>query len=204
MRPATREITAQEKERFIALLAPSRHRLVHFARMMTQDYEDARDLVGETILQALEGFDRIRDEQAFVGYLFTIATRLHRRRRWRGRLFGALDERQAASVADSAPPPDVAADALLLYRALGCLPEKQRETLVLFELTGLSLKEVQEIQGGSLSGVKLRLHRGRRRLAELLGVPETTEPASHRGRERGGASDTDHQSFQLATRSTNA
>ncbi|HVK38164.1 MAG TPA: RNA polymerase sigma factor [Candidatus Kapabacteria bacterium] len=199
-----REISADEKERFVALLAPARHRLMHFARMMTQDYEEARDLVGETILQALEGFDRLRDDGAFVGYLFTIATRLHRRRRWRAKLFGAFDESTAASIADSAPPPDVAADAEALYRALGMLPERQRETLVLFELTGLSLKEIQAIQGGSLSGVKLRLHRGRKRLAVLLGVPDSSERFDEPGFPPTADQGTDHTMFLLARRPTNA
>jgi DNA-directed RNA polymerase specialized sigma24 family protein len=40
-----------------------------------------------------------------------------------------------------------------LYRAMKRLPEKQREAVSLYEISGFSLAEVQQIQGGSLSGV---------------------------------------------------
>ncbi len=51
---------------------------------------------------------------------------------------------------------------------MASLPEKQREALALFEISGLSIEEVREIQGGSLSAVKMRLVRGREQLALLL------------------------------------
>ncbi len=55
-----------------------------------------------------------------------------------------------------------------LYEALQELPEKQRETVVLFEISGLSLNEIQEIQGDSLSAVKSRLVRAREKLSQIL------------------------------------
>jgi RNA polymerase sigma-70 factor (ECF subfamily) len=56
----------------------------------------------------------------------------------------------------------------VLDRALARLPEKQREAVILFEISGFSLAEIREIQGGSLSGVKSRIVRGRDNLANLL------------------------------------
>ena len=68
-------------------------------------------------------------------------------------------------------------EVVLLYRALDELSASQREAVVLFEISGLSLEEVREIQGGSLSGVKSRISRGRQRLAELLGATDTRTTA---------------------------
>jgi hypothetical protein len=45
-----------------------------------------------------------------------------------------------------------------------------RETVVLFEVSDFTLEEIHKVQGGSLSGVKLRLKRGRELLAKTLGV----------------------------------
>ncbi|HHZ65615.1 MAG TPA: hypothetical protein EYN51_09010 [Flavobacteriales bacterium] len=56
----------------------------------------------------------------------------------------------------------------LLYEKMDLLPTKQKEALILFEISGFALKEIQEIQGDSLSAVKLRLSRGREKLKELL------------------------------------
>ncbi|MGE3802814.1 MAG: RNA polymerase sigma factor [Candidatus Kapaibacterium sp.] len=155
---------------------PIRHRLVQFSRALTDDEEEARDLVGDVVLVALQAFPKLQDEEAFLSWLFTIATRLQRRRRSRGRRFQRYD---TTVHPDTLPTPaydqEVRADIEALRRAIAQLPEKQKEVVVLFEISGLSLQEICEIQGGSLSGVKMRLVRGRKRLAELLGVEVNRE-----------------------------
>jgi RNA polymerase sigma-70 factor (ECF subfamily) len=169
-------VSEDRRERFLGLLLPLRHQLAQFARAMVGgDRDEADDLVGDTILAAFERFDHIRGHEAFLSYLFTIALRIHKRRRWRQRLFGAYDEERAARIRDDGSSPESSADIVLLHRALSRLPERQREAVVLFEITGLSLEEIREIQGGSLSGVKSRVSRGRQELARLLGA--TDRPA---------------------------
>jgi RNA polymerase sigma-70 factor, ECF subfamily len=162
----------ERQERFLSLLLPVRNRLVHFARAVTRNRDEANDLVSDTILAALERFEHIRGPEAFLSYLFTIAVRIHRRKRWRGRLFGSYNEEQAASIPDRGTSPDRSADVAMLHRALARLPERQREALVLFEISDLSLEEIRVIQGGSLSGVKSRIVRARQKLAELLDAPD--------------------------------
>ena len=157
--PVQRFDHKDRQERFLALLLPVRNRLVHFARAMTRHREEADDLVGDTILAALERFDQIRGHEAFLSYLFTIAVRIHRRRRWRGRLFGSYNEEQAATIPDRGSSPDRAADVAMLHKALAKLPERQREALVLFEISDLTLEEIRVVQGGSLSGGKARIVR---------------------------------------------
>ena len=61
-------------------------------------------------------------------------------------------------------PPDLSPDVDLLYDYLDRLPHKYREAFLLFEFSGFSLKEIQKLQGGSLSGVKSRLTRAREQL----------------------------------------
>jgi RNA polymerase sigma-70 factor (ECF subfamily) len=166
----------EQMETFVALLLPVRDRLVHFARAMTRNPDEAHDLVSDTILVALEGFVKLRSHQAFLGYLFTIATRLHRRKRRRARLFAPWVEDQAETIPDGSISPEASADAVLLYEALAQLPHQQREAVALFEISDLSLAEIRDIQGGSISAVKMRIARGRRRLATILGVPERGLP----------------------------
>ncbi len=157
-----------QQERFLALLLPVRHRLVHFARILTQDHDEAKDLVSDTILAALERFETLKNEKAFLSYLMTIATRIHKRRQWRQRLFTPLKGEATDVRQDGHEVFEASIDAKVLYKAMGELPEKQREAIALFEITGLSLEEVREIQGGSLSAVKMRLVRGREKLKEIL------------------------------------
>jgi RNA polymerase sigma-70 factor (ECF subfamily) len=148
--------------------------LTRFARAMNKNREDARDLVSETILIAYENFHKVNSRQAFLSYLFTIASRLHKRRRWRLRFFGEYDEDKATQIISDVSAPDLGVDVELLYTAIDKLPTKMKESLVLFEISGLSLEEIREIQGGTLSGVKSRIARGREKLKEIL----VTEPVS--------------------------
>ena len=154
------------------LFLPVRDRLNRFARAMARTAEDADDLVSETVLIAFEGFDTIRDPQAFLSFLLTIAVRRHRSTIGRRKFFGEYDEGAAGRIPHPGPSPDAAAESAMLHAALGRLSGPQREAVVLFELAGLSLEDVREVQGGSLSGVKSRIVRGRRRLAELLGASD--------------------------------
>src|SRR5687768_14581158 len=121
-----RIISQEEKERFMQLLSPLRHRLMHFARVMTGDYEDAQDLVSDTVLTALEQFDRIRDTTAFLGYLFTIATRIHNRKRWRSRIFSRFEEQAEYEIPGKSTPTDIPVDITIIYEAMALLPAKQR------------------------------------------------------------------------------
>jgi len=65
------------------------------------------------------------------------------------------------------------AEIYFLYKALAMLPEEQRECLVLFEITGFSIKEIMVIQNSSESAIKQRLKRGRAKLLELLTFEST-------------------------------
>lgn len=134
--------------------------------------------MSETVLQAYQSIHKLRDEQAFVSFLFTIAHRLVKRHRWRRTFFGQYDEQAANEIPHTDAQPDVQMDIVLLRQALQRLPERTREAVVLFDILGLSLEEIKVIQGGTLSGVKSRLVRGRRSLASMLGVDQPQdEPA---------------------------
>ncbi len=170
--------TSRRKVRFLRLLDPVYDGLCRFARAMTHDREEARDLVADTLLVAWEGFDRLRDDVAFPSWLFTIARRSMHRGRRRMERFTRFDRELAEQIPDPGATHDTSSDVERLYQALGRLPEGQREALVLFEISGFSIEEIRLLQGGTLSGVKARLRRGRARLARLLGVEDddTTEP----------------------------
>jgi RNA polymerase sigma-70 factor (ECF subfamily) len=161
----------EEQRRFLELLEPIRPGLARYCRAITTDRETARDLASETILIAYEHFATMSgDEKSFSSYLFTTATRLHKRWRWRAKRKAAYDAIRAAEIIDPNPAPDSGADIELLYAALKRLPIMQREAVVMFEISGLTLEEIRQIQGGSLSGVKSRIARGREKLAKLLGA----------------------------------
>lgn len=158
----------EKQKEFLEILNPIRQKLSNYARALTRNTEDARDLASETIMCAYENFENLKDINAFAPYVFKIASRIFKRNIWRRRFWGYFDSTQAENIIDNNSNPDTLIDIKILYEYLAKLPEKQKEALVLFEITGLSLEEITEVQGGTISGVKSRLKRGRETLKALL------------------------------------
>ncbi len=162
-------MTQNEKQKaFLELFKPVEQNLYRYARAMADSYEESKDLAADTLLAAYEGFESLKYKDAFLSYLFTIASRIAKKKRWRKKFFGVYNEIEANQIPDHSQNSDRNIDIELLYKAMGQLPAKQKEALVLFEISGFSLKEIQEMQGSSLSAVKSRISRGRQKLAQLL------------------------------------
>lgn len=157
--------------RFEAVVMPHLADLQRFVQAMTRDVEQTNDLVSETLFLAYKHFDTLREAQAAKSWLFTIARREFYEQVRKRKSLQPLDDADIEGLwEDSEPLPDARADVHFLHLALERLPEKQREALLLFDVFGFSLADVQEVQGDSLSAVKQRLKRGRERLAQLLGA----------------------------------
>ena len=139
---------------------------------------DFRDFINETLLLAYRKFDQLRSAEAFLGWLFGIAVRvLANQHRKKNEV--VLADEVALQHVQSHHATDADAEVYLLHQALARLPEAQKEAIILFELTGFSIKEIAAMQNASESAVKQRLKRGRERLKTLL----TTNESPKNGKE---------------------
>ena len=134
------------------------------------DVQVAEDLMSDTILQALQRFDSLQHKEALLSFCFTIASRCYKAQFVRRKYWGLYEQEVVERISSHDATPDVSTDAILLYEALDKLPLRIREAVVLFEISDLSLESVRAIQGGTISGVKSRVTRGRVMLARLLGA----------------------------------
>jgi RNA polymerase sigma-70 factor, ECF subfamily len=57
-----------------------------------------------------------------------------------------------------------------LKRAIDCLPELQRDTIILYAEENLSLAEIAEVMNTELGTVKSRLHYARKLLRQMLPI----------------------------------
>lgn len=135
---------------------------------------EADDLTQETFLrisQALEGF---RGDSALSTWVYRIATNVGLDR-LRSRSFQA-GARQAApqvlTLLGTAPAveQEIARDEMgqCIRGFIDVLPEDYRAVLVLSELAELPDRQIAEVLGLTLETVKIRLHRARARLKEIL------------------------------------
>ena len=161
------------------LYTPCHQAFTGYCRGLTSNREDARDLAGEAVLIVFENLEKLRKKDSFKAYLFGVARRLRLHQYRRNKFRGDYSEKVAEMLPDRGSSPDTGPDVEVLYCLLGKLPPKQRESIVLFELSGFSLEEIRELQGGTLSGVKSRLKRGREQLRVWLQDPLVEIAGAH-------------------------
>ncbi len=163
----------KKQEEFMALYEPCREGLVRFAKAMARNNDEAMDLVQEATLKAFDSFHTLKNPVAFKSWMFTIASRIYKRTNWRKRIFSVFSsdeesDRVFENLTSAESSPDSGYDVQVLYQALDKIPEKQKEAVILYEINGLSMEDIREIQGGSLPGVKSRVQRGRKALEKIL------------------------------------
>ncbi|HXY95320.1 MAG TPA: sigma-70 family RNA polymerase sigma factor [Acidimicrobiia bacterium] len=145
------------------------------ALRLTADEEDARDVVQESYLRAWKGLPSFRGDAQFTTWMYRITantayTIVKRRRRHRVESLDSMLEEPVELRPDAQPEDSAESAALLdsLSRALDELPPKLRVLVVLKDVYGLTHEEIAEELGISVPAAKVRLHRGRKRLRDLL------------------------------------
>ncbi len=145
------------------------------ALRLTANEEDARDVVQEAYLKAWRGLPDFRGDAQFTTWMYRITansayTLVKKRRRHRAEPLDAMLD-DPIELHPDLQPEGAAESALLLDElsiALEELSPKLRTLVVLKDVYGLSHEEIAEELGISVAAAKVRLHRGRRKLRDLL------------------------------------
>jgi RNA polymerase sigma-70 factor, ECF subfamily len=144
------------------------------ALRLVGDRQDAEDVTQEAYLRVYRGLAGFRGDARFETWLYRIVANAainHLQRRGRfGELLAEPEEEPAspAPSGDARSPTDAVLDREALSAALASLPPAVRTMVVLKDVYGLPAKEIAEEFGLSEGAVKVRLHRARRRLKDLL------------------------------------
>jgi RNA polymerase sigma-70 factor, ECF subfamily len=144
-------------------------RLFRFAYRLLRDRAEAEDAVQETFLRAYRALPAYRPDGFFSSWVYRIALNECRRRIRSRRTTVGLE---FAATAASGPDPQSAVLTNernhLLRQAVDSLPEHYRLVMVLFYFEELSVDQIARTLEISVSAVKVRLHRGRERLATRM------------------------------------
>ena len=158
----------KKQQEFLDLYEPIHDRFERFCRARVYGDMEFRDLINETLLVAFENFDNLRSKDAFLSYLFSVSVRILSNYNRKKKENNLTDENRIRWVKDENSNTHMDSEIYFLYEALAKLNEDQRESIILFEISGFSIKEIAKIQGASESAVKQRLKRGRERLKEIM------------------------------------
>ena len=155
---------------FEDLALPLFDQLYNFAHWLTQDRDEAEDLVQETYVKALRGFSSFQTGTNFRAWMYRILRNSFLSSRSGLKATVSFDEEEHL-VNAAADPEGVLlsrADRDVVRRALEELPVHHREVLLLCEVEEMSYQEISEALAIPAGTVMSRLSRARRALRERL------------------------------------
>jgi RNA polymerase sigma-70 factor, ECF subfamily len=150
-------------------LKPSLARLWRYALVLSRARDVADDLVQATCLRAIERADQFVPGTRVDRWLFAILRSiwLNEIRSRRIRQGGGFVDAEDALTTDGAREIEMNITASAVLRAMGRLPDAQRETLLLVYAEGYSYAEAAATLGVPIGTIMSRLAAGRAALARL-------------------------------------
>jgi RNA polymerase sigma-70 factor, ECF subfamily len=164
-----------DAQSFETLAMPMLASLYNFARWLTQNTEEAEDLVQETYLKALKGFASFQQGTNFRAWMYRILrnTFLTSRTGLSVKMTVPLDlEEASAALPVTSDTPEsmllARSDEQVVQEALERLPVPFREVILLCDMEEMSYQEIAETLGIPIGTVMSRLSRARRSMREIL------------------------------------
>jgi len=169
---------------FEELLFRYENPILTFCYTFVRNRETAEDIAQETFLRVYRNAARYQPVAKFTTWIYKIAANLCLNELKKGQLRNcrSLDEpagrnpdgtRIIEHIADQKhgrPSTEAEKHEVqeLIERALAYLPDDQRTTLVMVEYHHMLYEEIAEIEGLTVSGIKMRVKRARESLREAL------------------------------------
>ncbi|MDO3410063.1 sigma-70 family RNA polymerase sigma factor [Saccharibacillus sp. CPCC 101409] len=167
-----KDVVAMSAEAFVPVMEQYGEDVWNYLYMLTRSRELADDLAQETFIRAYRHLHSYRGEAAVKTWLLRIA-----RNRWYSyrrlafvRRVTLTDRLPETNASDSAEEEFLRAELTSeVWRTVLELPVKYREILMLRAHYEMSMEELAEALGITVSAAKSRLQRARRKAAELWG-----------------------------------
>lgn len=141
-------------------------------RMLGGDADAASDAFQEVFIKVYEKGDTFRDGTNVMGWLYMIARNtclnVHRAKKPND----TIENHQSLMSSDRTLAPEFGQEQSflreMLEKAIASLPEEFREPFILREFDGFSYSEIAEMTGTTLAITKVRIHRAKQKMREIL------------------------------------
>lgn len=173
---STSPARAEDLDRFHRDVLPLSPKLYATAVRMTRNGSDAEDLVQETLTKAYLNFGHFKEGTNLKAWLFRILMNnffdyYRGRQRDQQRVIAGRLEHEHRARLEARSAEAEALDRMPdrhVTQALRTLPPTMGRAVYLADVEGYPYKEIADMMGTPIGTVMSRLHRGRRRLRELL------------------------------------
>lgn len=163
---------AGDRSAFALLVERHRAGVIRLLRAMFANFAGIEDLVQESFLRAYLDLDRLREPSRFGAWVRAIAVNLARMELRSGRLTPvSLETLRSDATRAQRSLESLTERRELVARiraAIAALPPAEREAIVQVYLNDLSHKAAAEELNTTVGAIKVRVHRGRRRLYQSL------------------------------------
>lgn len=168
--------------RTYAILVDKYERKVfNYVNYLTGNKEDAEELTQDTFAKAYQSLAQFRGEAAFSTWLLRIAhfkclTRF-RKKNYPHVAIESAYKLESNNASDPSSDLQFTDKSRVLKIAMDKLSADERSVITLFYYQDLSIKEIVEVTQLKESNVKIHLHRGRKKLFDILtkmGIKEFT------------------------------
>jgi RNA polymerase sigma-70 factor, ECF subfamily len=163
----------EERRQFEEIFLPFLDAAYNLARWIVQHDQDAQDVVQEAYLRAFKGFHAFRGGNGRAWLLTIVRNTAYtwiNKHAADEKLVPYEEEKHAEIISFDQPTKEIVSEKRKEYlqNALLRIPPEYRETIILYELEGLSYKELALALGIPIGTVMSRLSRARRRLQQEL------------------------------------
>jgi len=173
-----------DRDAFTELVAKTYTDTYTLAFRLTGSDADAADVVQDTYVRAFKSMSKFRGDAKFTTWLYRIAancasTHMSKTRRNR---YEVLEDDHTLVDSVAAHDPEMTIDNGELHSrlvdALELLPKNMREVVVLRDVYDLTHEHIADEVGISVTAAKVRLHRARKKLRELVDTDANPQDAS--------------------------
>lgn len=133
--------------------------LFRLSVLMLGNFADAEDIVQETMIKYLQKSPEFENDEHLKAWLITVTRNLCRDKLRFNKRHPVVDIDELKNTAGENANGEV-------FELLVTLPEKIKSVMILYYVEGFTVREIAKITGKTESAIKMRLHKGRRLLAE--------------------------------------
>jgi RNA polymerase sigma-70 factor (ECF subfamily) len=166
--------TGGDQAAFSELVRRHQDEVFTLALRLTADRELAADVAQEALVRAWRALPGFRGEARFATWLYRITVNTARTHTTRATRRRTHPLSEAVEPADGGVSPERAGESAAvrgkIEAALRDLPASIRSVVVMKDVYGWTHPEIAEELGITVTAAKVRLHRGRRRLRDVLGT----------------------------------
>lgn len=159
-----------DADAFRVLVRQYKEMVFALALKMCRNTEDAEEITQDTFVKAFKGIQQFKGKSKFSTWLYQIGyfTAINHIRRKRIETTEIQEFSVAENSQNALDQLELADQKKLIHQALGYLKPDERAVITLFYLEEYSNEEIAQITKMSLANVKVKIHRSRKKLSDIM------------------------------------